>query len=420
MPLSRHKSQNITLVQPQLQQPEVQKLIDDETYQQFSGLELIASENLTSLAVMEANGSILTNKYSEGLPRAQYYGGDKFINKLEILCQNQALEASRLDPQSFPYSIDPESKLIDYEYLKKTAKIYKPRILIWGASAYPRDWDYKQLRKIADDQGAYLMMDHRRLIAKVCSETVEASKPESRAIPEELKDNTSNNFLKGDFTQEPEAFTISQDDELDKASQSLSIDAKPNRKKSSGPDPQSHNLPLNNSIAGQPACSITTAPPNQQIQQPPINANGSKLFDIDPNSLPSNMKKEGEDWMMMSNPKVEKVVDVGLVHTLVHNRFSTNFLFFPSCCMRYVKNNFLDGPRQDSYDLVTRSWNLKSNGNGDGRKEHEKQRFEGDGPKGRAKRVFDRDEFQMRTIDEGLDRFTGSPFGAVSLHAGSQ
>ncbi|CAH7674221.1 expressed protein [Phakopsora pachyrhizi] len=75
----------------------------------------------------------------------------------------------------------------------------------------------------------------RRLIAKACSETVEASKPESRAIPEELKDNTSNNVLKGDFTQEPEAIKISQDDELDKALQSLSIDAKPNRKKSSGP-----------------------------------------------------------------------------------------------------------------------------------------------------------------------------------------
>ncbi|CAH7690543.1 serine hydroxymethyltransferase, partial [Phakopsora pachyrhizi] len=180
----------------------------------------IIIKSLTSLAVMAANGSILTNKYSEGLPRAQYYGGNKFIDKLEILCQNQALEAFRLDPQvwgvsfqpysgstanfatftaliepqdqimglglpdgghlthsfytakrkisassiyfqSFPYSIDPESKLIDYEYLEKMAKIYKPRILIYGASAYPRDWDYKQLRKIADDQGAYLMMDVR-------------------------------------------------------------------------------------------------------------------------------------------------------------------------------------------------------------------------------------------------------------------
>ncbi|PLW15920.1 hypothetical protein PCANC_05587 [Puccinia coronata f. sp. avenae] len=198
--------------------PEVQKIIEDETYRQFSGLELIASENLTSLAVMQANGSILTNKYSEGLPGARYYGGNEHIDKLEILCQQRALKAFRLDPQvwgvnvqpysgstanfatftaliepqdrimglglpdgghlthgfytakrkisassiyfqSFPYNINPQSKLIDYDYLEQTAKVFKPRILICGASAYPRDWDYSRLRKIADDQGAYLMMD---------------------------------------------------------------------------------------------------------------------------------------------------------------------------------------------------------------------------------------------------------------------
>lgn len=198
--------------------PEVQKIIDDETYRQFSGLELIASENLTSLAVMQANGSILTNKYSEGLPGARYYGGNEHIDKLEILCQKRALQAFRLDPQiwgvnvqpysgstanfaaftaliqpqdrimglglpdgghlthgfytakrkisassiyfqSFPYKINPESKLIDYDYLEKTAHVYKPQLVICGASAYPRDWDYNRLRKIADSQGAYLMMD---------------------------------------------------------------------------------------------------------------------------------------------------------------------------------------------------------------------------------------------------------------------
>ncbi|KAI8447993.1 hypothetical protein BY996DRAFT_6504001 [Phakopsora pachyrhizi] len=85
--------------------------------------------------------------------------------------------------------------------------------------------------KIIRFNHCYHQGQSNRLIAKVCSETVEASKPESRAIPEELKDNTSNNVLEGEFTQEPEAFTISQDDELDKTSQSLSVDAKPNRKK---------------------------------------------------------------------------------------------------------------------------------------------------------------------------------------------
>jgi glycine hydroxymethyltransferase len=69
------------------------------------------------------------------------------------------ISASSIYFQSFPYNINPQSKLIDYDYLEQTAKVFKPRILICGASAYPRDWDYSRLRKIADDQGAYLMMD---------------------------------------------------------------------------------------------------------------------------------------------------------------------------------------------------------------------------------------------------------------------
>ncbi|EJF63611.1 SHMT-domain-containing protein, partial [Dichomitus squalens LYAD-421 SS1] len=198
--------------------PEVQNIIDKETWRQFSGLELIASENLTSRATMEANGSILTNKYSEGLPNARYYGGNEYVDELELLCQKRALQAFHLDPaqwgvnvqpysgstanfaaltaliqpqdrlmglglpdgghlthgyytakkkmtassiyfQSLPYSLDPETQLIDYKGVAKLAKIYKPRLLICGASAYPRDWDYKILREIADEHGAYLMAD---------------------------------------------------------------------------------------------------------------------------------------------------------------------------------------------------------------------------------------------------------------------
>ncbi|KAF9511260.1 hypothetical protein BS47DRAFT_1373116 [Hydnum rufescens UP504] len=197
---------------------EVYSLIQKETWRQFSGLELIASENLTSRAAMEANGSILTNKYSEGLPGARYYGGNEHIDVLEILCQKRALEAFSLDPsiwgvnvqpysgstanfaaftaliepqdrimglglpdgghlthgyytakkkisassiyfQSFPYSLDPATQLIDYVNLQKTAQLFKPRLIICGASAYPRDWEYKTLRTIADEQGAYLLAD---------------------------------------------------------------------------------------------------------------------------------------------------------------------------------------------------------------------------------------------------------------------
>jgi glycine hydroxymethyltransferase len=198
--------------------PVVQNIIDKETWRQFSGLELIASENLTSRATMEANGSILTNKYSEGLPNARYYGGNEYIDELEILCRKRALEAFQLDPakwgvnvqpysgstanfaaltallqpqdrlmglglpdgghlthgyytakkkmtassiyfQSFPYAIDATTHLIDYAALHSQARIFKPRLIICGASAYPRDWDYVELKKVAEKEGAWLLAD---------------------------------------------------------------------------------------------------------------------------------------------------------------------------------------------------------------------------------------------------------------------
>ncbi|KAE9396449.1 glycine hydroxymethyltransferase [Gymnopus androsaceus JB14] len=186
--------------------PEVKNIIDKETWRQLNGLELIASENLTSLAVMEANGSILTNKYSEGLPGARYYGGNEYVDELENLCRERALKAFNLDPgqmgfaaltaliqpqdrlmglglpdgghlthgyytakkkmtassiyfQSFPYAITPESNLIDYAALAAQAKIFKPRLIICGASAYPRDWDYAELKKTAEKEGAWLLCD---------------------------------------------------------------------------------------------------------------------------------------------------------------------------------------------------------------------------------------------------------------------
>ncbi|KAN0061594.1 glycine hydroxymethyltransferase shm1 [Thecaphora frezii] len=210
---------NKVLYQPLAEaDPEVHQLIENETYRQFSGLELIASENLTSLATMEANGSILTNKYSEGLPGARYYGGNEYIDQLEILCQQRALKAFNLDPkiwgvnvqpysgstanfatftallqpqdrimglglpsgghlthgyytakkkisassiyfQSFPYQVDSQTGYIDYEGLAKNADLFKPRMIICGGSAYPRDWDYAKLAETAKGQGAYLMAD---------------------------------------------------------------------------------------------------------------------------------------------------------------------------------------------------------------------------------------------------------------------
>ncbi|KAJ2635448.1 glycine hydroxymethyltransferase shm1, partial [Coemansia sp. RSA 1287] len=198
--------------------PAVAKIIESEKYRQFAELELIASENFTSQAVMEANGSALTNKYSEGLPGARYYGGNEYVDQLERLCQERALAAFKLDSaewgvnvqpysgstanfaaltallkpfdrlmgldlpsgghlthgyqtdkkkissssiyfQSMPYRIDAESGLIDYDRLEENAELYRPQLLICGASAYPRDFDYARLRRIADKHSAYLLCD---------------------------------------------------------------------------------------------------------------------------------------------------------------------------------------------------------------------------------------------------------------------
>lgn len=197
---------------------EIWDLIKKERSRQRNGVELIASENFVSKAVMEALGSCLTNKYSEGLPYARYYGGNKYIDQLESLCQKRVLSLFGLDslhwsvnvqpysgsPANFavytallqprdrimgldlpsgghlthgyktnkknvsatsiffdtlPYYVDASSGLIDYDGLAKAALQFQPRLIIAGASAYPRDWDYARMRIIADSVGAYLMAD---------------------------------------------------------------------------------------------------------------------------------------------------------------------------------------------------------------------------------------------------------------------
>lgn len=198
--------------------PEVFDIIEQEKIRQWSCLELIASENFTSQAVMEANGSPLTNKYSEGLPGSRYYGGNEYIDILERLTQKRALEAFELDPEkwgvnvqpysgstanfaavmallepherlmgldlpsgghlshgyatpkkkvtasaivwdSMPYRVDSETGYIDYDKLEENATLFRPKLIICGASAYPREFDYPRLRKIADINNSYLMAD---------------------------------------------------------------------------------------------------------------------------------------------------------------------------------------------------------------------------------------------------------------------
>ncbi|KAL0330722.1 UNVERIFIED_CONTAM: Serine hydroxymethyltransferase 3, chloroplastic [Sesamum angustifolium] len=211
--------------------PEVRTIIDKEKYRQFRSLELIASENFTSRAVMEAVGSCLTNKYSEGLPGKRYYGGNEYIDELEILCQERALAAFNLDGEkwgvnvqplsgspanfevytailrphdrimgldlphgghlshgfmtpkrrvsgtsiyfeSMPYRLDESTGLVDYDMLEKTATLFRPKLIIAGASAYPRDFDYPRMRKIADAVGAFLMMDMAHISGLVSASVV--------------------------------------------------------------------------------------------------------------------------------------------------------------------------------------------------------------------------------------------------------
>ena len=192
-------------------------LLEEEFTRQKAGLELIASENFTSKGVMNILGSVLTNKYSEGLPGKRYYGGNCVIDKIESLCQTRALEAFHLDEtqwgvnvqpysgsianliaynallqpndrimgldlpsgghlthgfythkkkisatsvfyQSLPYYVN-DKGFIDYDRLECDATSFKPKLIICGYSAYSRDLDYERFRKIADINNSYLLCD---------------------------------------------------------------------------------------------------------------------------------------------------------------------------------------------------------------------------------------------------------------------
>lgn len=185
------------------------KLIAAEKERQLHGIELIASENFVSEQVMQAAGSVLTNKYAEGLPSKRYYGGCEIVDKVEQLaidrlCElfgatwanvqphsgaqaNAAVFLACLQPgdkilgfdlahgghlthgssvnfsgklyQPFFYGVNKESGLIDYDILEETAHRERPKMIICGASAYSRDWDYARIRSVADQIGALVLAD---------------------------------------------------------------------------------------------------------------------------------------------------------------------------------------------------------------------------------------------------------------------
>lgn len=184
-------------------------LIEDEKDRQEEGIELIASENFVSKQVMEAAGSVLTNKYAEGLPGKRYYGGCEVVDEIEQIAINRAKElfnaewvnvqphsgaqanaavflailkpgdkilgfnlshgghlthgspvnfSGKLYDASF-YGVDKETGLIDYKALEETALREKPKAIIVGASAYSRDWNYALIREVADKIGALIVAD---------------------------------------------------------------------------------------------------------------------------------------------------------------------------------------------------------------------------------------------------------------------
>jgi glycine hydroxymethyltransferase len=198
--------------------PELYDIMEHEKQRQRESLVLIASENFTSQSVFDALGSVMSNKYSEGYPGARYYGGNENIDKAETLCQTRALAAFNLDPaqwgvnvqtlsgspanfqaytavlqphdrimsmdlpsgghlshgfqtatkkisavsvffETFPYRVDEKTGLIDYDMMEKTADLYRPRLIVAGASAYSRVIDYARFKKVADVHGAYLLCD---------------------------------------------------------------------------------------------------------------------------------------------------------------------------------------------------------------------------------------------------------------------
>ena len=191
------------------QDPQIAQAIEDETRRQQQNIILIASENYASKAVQEAQGSIMTNKYAEGYPGRRYYGGCEFVDVAESLAIDRAMQLYGSDhanvqphsgaqanmgaffavlepgdkvmglqldqgghlthgsPVNFsgklydfvPYSVDPETELIDYDEVEALAKEHRPKLIITGATAYPRIIDFERFGKIANEVGAVLMVD---------------------------------------------------------------------------------------------------------------------------------------------------------------------------------------------------------------------------------------------------------------------
>ena len=136
-------------------------LIQKERERQTKGIELIASENFVSDQVMEAMGSVMTNKYAEGYPGKRYYGGCQVVDQSETIAIERAkkLYGACWANKVVGYQVKEETGMVDYEDMEKKALEHHPKLIIGGGSAYSRDWDWARMREIADKIGAILMGD---------------------------------------------------------------------------------------------------------------------------------------------------------------------------------------------------------------------------------------------------------------------
>jgi len=199
--------------------PDIARAIQNEAERQETGLELIASENFVSAAVLEATGTVFTNKYAEGYPGRRYYGGCEYVDVVESLAISRAkalfgAEHANVQPHSgaqanmsvflsalkpgdtilgmnlahgghlthghplnfsgkyytvVPYGVRPEDERLDYDALAKLADVHKPKLIIVGASAYPRVFDFARVRQIADSCGALMMTDMAHIAGLVAA-----------------------------------------------------------------------------------------------------------------------------------------------------------------------------------------------------------------------------------------------------------
>ena len=199
--------------------PEVYAACERELHRQQQNIELIASENIVSEAVLLAAGTVLTNKYAEGYPGKRYYGGCQYVDEVENLARDRACrlfgaEHANVQPHSgananlavffallkpgdtvlsmslahgghlshgspvnfsgtyfniVPYEVDPVTERIDYEKVRELAKAHRPKLILAGASAYPRVIDFAKFREIADEVGAYLMVDMAHIAGLVAA-----------------------------------------------------------------------------------------------------------------------------------------------------------------------------------------------------------------------------------------------------------